>query len=346
MPKSVVELAQGNTFSRSSEGGAIADSATRVFKVILNEPNEALDIFAAIGVNIGDVYSSANPIPCVSVEGRSDGDSRLVRVITAQYRSRSGGDGQNDPGTQQPTLRPANFSTSTTLYEAPAYVWSANGSVWTPIVNPVNDRVDGVSKMEAITTIRVTQFQAFPGTTFAAYCGYINQETMSLGAYMTCQPKTVLFRGVEANPAVESFGGVLYRGFMNAYEFAYRANYVDGLGLCGWDATPIVEGFNIINSGLGNSAVDQDALVLELDGNKVKEPDQLAAGTSGKKVRAMVTINSVEGGRMQNPATQPVALNENGTPRSRNASPPVLLWRRQVQPWTNLTNLLQLRLGL
>lgn len=346
MPKLVSEIAQGNTFSRSSESGAVADSATRAFKVILDSPNEALDIFAAIGVNIGDLYSSGSPIPCVSIEGRSDGDSRLVRIITAQYRSRSGGSGSSDPGTSSPDVRPANFSTSTSLYEAPAYKWSANGTQWEPIVNPVKDQVDGITKMEAITTIRVTQFQPFPGTVHASYCGYVNQETMSLGGYMTCDPKTVMFRGVEANPAVESFGGILYRGFNNAYEFAFRANYVDGLGYCGWDVTPLVTGFNIINTGLGNASVDQEALAYEHDDERKVISSPLALIQPGKKVRAMVSIPATNKGYMQNPCASPVALNEDGTPRARTANPPVLVWRRQVQPWINLTNTLQLRLGL
>lgn len=345
MPKLVSELAQGNTFSRSSENGAVADSATRSWKIILDSPDEALDIFAAIGVNIGDVYSAGNPIPCVNIEGRADGDSRLVRIVTAQYRSRTGGDGSSDPGTQAPDIRPANFTTSTSLYEAPAYKWS-DGTNTTPIVNPAKDPIDGITRMEAITTIRVNQFQSGPGTVFAAYCGYINQETMTLGPYMTCAPKTVLFRGVEANPAVESWGGVLYRGFNNTYEFAYRANYVEGFGLCGWDVTPLVTGFNIINTGQGNSLVDQEALNWEHDDEKKVISSPLTLVKPGQKVRAMVAVPAVNKGWMQNPSSSPVALNEDGTPRARTADPPVLVWRRQVQPWTNLTNLLQLRLGL
>jgi hypothetical protein len=247
-------------------------------------------------------------------------------------------------------VRPANFSTSTSLYEAPAYVWN-DGTTTTPIVNPVGDPIDGITRMEAITTIRVTQFQAFPGTVHASYCGYVNQETMSLGGFMTCAPKTVMFRGVEANPSVETWGGLLYRGFNNVYEFAFRANYVDGLGYCGWDVTPLVTGFNIINTGHGSpSTVDQEAILWEHDEDHKVKMDGNVPSTPlypGKKVRASVVVRAGgEGAWAQNPSAQPVALNENGTPRPRTATPPVLVWRRQVQPWVNLTSTLQLRLGL
>jgi hypothetical protein len=87
MPKYITQLAQGNSFSQTAENGQGAFSATRVWKVILNTPDEALDINAATGVNIGTPYSNANPIPCVSIEGRADGESRLVRIITATYRA-------------------------------------------------------------------------------------------------------------------------------------------------------------------------------------------------------------------------------------------------------------------
>ena len=82
MPKFVTEIAQANSFSESSEGGSSAFSATRAWKVILTQPNESIDINAVTGVNIGTPYSIANPIPCISIEGRADGESRLVRIIT------------------------------------------------------------------------------------------------------------------------------------------------------------------------------------------------------------------------------------------------------------------------
>jgi hypothetical protein len=116
MPKMVSPLAQGNAFARSADGGQLADTATRAWKIILSSPDEPIDIAAAVGVQIGDPYSNSNPIPCVSIEGRADGESRLVRIVTAQYRTQVGDGGSGeDPGTQSPDVRPSNFSTSTSL---------------------------------------------------------------------------------------------------------------------------------------------------------------------------------------------------------------------------------------
>jgi hypothetical protein len=355
MPKMVSEIPQGNAFSRSAEGGQLADTATRVWKVILNSPTESLDISAAVGVQIGDPYGASNPIPCVSLEGRADGESRLVRIITAQYRTNAGGDGGGggqDPGTQSPDVRPANFSTSTTLYEMPAYIWK-RGENWEPAVNPVGDRLDGVTKFEPITTIRVTQFSDTPGTTFSAYCGYVNSETMNLGSYMSCAPRTVMFRGVEATPHVETFGSNVYRGFMNSYEFAYRANRSEAPGASGdygWDLAIPVTGFNCKAFTPNFVSVTNDNYAVPLkrddDYGPITIPLALQDGvTAGDKVRALVRIAGPNKSVLQDKSAQPIALNEDGTPRSENANPKVLIWRVTTQTPINLTSLLQLRLS-
>ena len=357
MPKLVSELAQGNQFSRSADGGQLADTATRVFKIILSTPNEAVDIMSAVNVQIGDPYSATNQIPCVSVEGRADGESRLVRIVTAQYRTSAlvdgeGGTGLPDPMLVMPDIRPANFSTSTSLYEAAAYLWVRNGN-WEPAHNPVGDLVDGVTRMEPITTIRVTQFNSFPGTVFQRYAGYVNLETMNLGSYMTCDPSTVLFRGVEAQPHVETFGNAVFSGFMNSYEFAYKANEVEAPGYAGkygWDMALPVTGFNCkaFTPNLVQTTSDNYAMPLKRDGEygPIVQPLALQDGVAvGDKVRAMVRIAGSEKTINQQPSAQPIALNEDGTPRSPNATPKVLIWRVRTQLNINLTQTLLLRLS-
>jgi hypothetical protein len=359
MPKMISELAQGNQFSRSSDGGQLADTATRVFKIILDSPGESIDIMSAVGVQIGDPYSSSNPIPCVSVEGRADGESRLVRIVTAQYRTSAmvdgeGGTGLPDPMLVMPDVRPANFSTSTSLYEAPAYYFKKIGRdvAFKPACNALGDMMDGITQMLPITTIRVTQFNFFPGTIFSGECGKINIETMNLGSYLTCKPNTVLFRGVEAQGHVETFGTVTYRGFLNSYEFAYRPNKVEipdyPADDFGWDTVIPHTGYNV-KSFTPSSTADREVFAqpLKHQGGKVVVPFVLMEGISANaKVRAMVPVHDPEdGGVRQSPSAQPVALNDDGTPRSPNSDPPVKLWRVQVQERTNLTQLLQLRLS-
>ncbi len=354
MPKMVSELMQGKSFSRSAEGGSLSDTATRTWKVILSHPGESYYLNDVIGVQIGDVLPGAdNPIPCVSIDVRADGDSRLVRLITATYKAlpgASGGESQ-DPGTYTPDVRPANFSTSTSLYEMPAYSWVRRpGNTWSPIYNSAGDLIDGLTKLEPITTIRVTQFSVNPGTAFAQYCGCINDTEMSLGPYATYERFTVMFRGVEASPHVESFGTTIYRGFMNTYEFAYRANFVDGEGNCGWDVVVPLTGWNVksYTPNLVDQTRDPFAQPLKHESMKIVTPLALPEGIqTNQKVRAMImTPEYDEGGAMQRESGLPVALNEDGTPRKVDEDTRPILWRGGVQRAVNLTGILQLRLGL
>lgn len=371
MPKLVKELPQGKAFGRSAEGGTLADTATRVWKIILNAPNEGFDISSAIGVQIGDPLDSVNQIPCVSIDVKGDGESRMVRIVTAQYRSSpmvdgEGGTGLPDPMLVMPDIRPANFSTSTSLYEMPAFAASFGRFIGEASRNPVGDPLDGLTKLEPITTIRVTQFEYQAGTRHLAFVGDINSEEMSLGNYAIFPPHTVMFRGVEANPHVETFGIVTYRGWMNTYEFAYRRNYVEGVydGLetvdaaIGWDVACVVEGYNCraFNPAAPNADDDIFGIPLATDPSTetIKDnPYSLAPGAAvDERVRAMVKIVNPQTGKiMQNPSAMPIALNNDGRPRKINMDPakgaikkPIIWWVR-VQDETDLVNVLQLRIG-
>jgi hypothetical protein len=97
----------------------------------------------------------------------------------------------------------------------------------------------------------------------------------------------------------------------------------------------------IVQGGLGNGQVEQMALALQHDEatGRVKVPHEYAAGlAAGSKARAMVPLPYPGGGFTQTPAAQPVPLNLDGTPRSRNASPPVLINRICVQPEMSFGN--------
>lgn len=370
MPKLVSEIVTGNSFGRSVEGGALADRATRAWRVILNRADEVWSIPNACGVSIGDRYSDEkdsngdyiNPTPCVSIEAKPDGESRLVWIATATYQTSAGdgGDEGEDPYSIDPDVRPANFSTSTTLYEVPAYEWGVPGVlnpnqiVFVPIVNPVGDPIDGITKMEPITTIRITQFEPQPGTRFSAYVGHINKEKLELkskadSVYLTCEPHTVLFRGVEATPHIESFGTATYRGFMNIYEFSYKRNYCKILDeVCGWDATTLVTGFNCKAINPVGAAMAWSVPLKRHPNGDVVQPLALPDGTAvGDKIRALVKVHDPVGGStQQQPSAQPIALNDDGTPRDTDAEDPkVLVWKRQVQPDIDLAAVLNLRLG-
>jgi hypothetical protein len=344
MPKLVSELAQGKSFSRSADGGQLADQATRTWKILLNAPDEAFIISDVIGVNIGDPLGSANPIPCVSLDVKADGESRLVRIVTAQYRSNPGVGG-TDPKLQEPTIRPAMYSMTTSLTEIAAWggapVTGGVSGSWVPAVNPVGDLVDGVTRLEPVVNINVDQYSASDMSQLLAYCGYVNSDPFTFSS-LSVGVHCCMLQSISSNAVVEQFGNATFRGFKVTFGFAVRAHWTltrSGFQAIGWDMAVPQTGFNIINYGLtSQSDVDPQSLTLQHEeGGKVKlngdgSPYGYAFGTQNKKVRAMVTVPASEGGWTQRPSAQPVPLNDDGTPRSPTASPRVLINRICIQP--------------
>ena len=348
MPKYVAELAQGNAFGLSSDGGGEAYKATRKWKVLLNAPSENWDIFAAVGVNIGDLYSNANPIPCVSVEAVHDGEDRMLCIVTAEYRSTpSAAPGAADPKTQEPTVRPAMYSMTTSLTEIAAWggkvVTGGSSGAMVPAVNPAGDMVDGITRLEPVVTINIDQYSSTDMSSYLGYCGYVNQTGFTFSG-LTIGTHCCMLQGITSSPVVEQFGGVTFRGFKVTFSFAVRSHWAltrEGFQAIGWDLAVPQTGFNIINSGFGTNGVDQKALVLQHENGRVKmngnAPAALAAGATGK-VRAMVTVaatNSDNDGFTQIPCAQPIPLNDDGTPRDTTVyglTQKVLVSRICIQP--------------
>lgn len=349
MPKIVSELAQGNSFGRSSDGGGAADRATRKFKVLLSSPNEAWDIFAAIGVNIGDLYSANNPIPCVSVEATHDGDSRMVCIVTAEYRSSAGAaPGAPDPKSQQPEVRPAMYSMTTSLTEISAWsgkkVTGGSSGGWAPAVNPVGDMYDGVTRLEPVVNINVEQYSVSDQSSKLGYTGYVNSDVFQFSG-LSIGVHCCMLQSVAANPVVEQFNGQTFRGFKVTFGFAVRSHWAltyEGFEPIGWDLAIPQTGMNIRNTGFGRNDVDQKALTLQHKEGKVEtnpatgDPVGLATGTNNAKMRGSVAIAAFEsGGYVQRPCAQPIALNDDGTPRNVDVFPnatKVIINRVCLQP--------------
>lgn len=360
MPKLISEIHAGGVNEKSSDGGALAQSHVRNWRIVLDNPNESYDVQQAVGVKIGDAHPTNPQVPCISISERPDGESRMVRLVTATYRTTPGTDNQEDPNSQPPDVRPARYSITSSLIEVPATQWRVvnpgmanvlvipengfnffdpavpfgnpnalvGGELGDPefVLNPVGDRIDGVTKLVPIINITIEQFDSTP-TRNLDDSGKVNSDDfLFLGLEVV--RFTCMLRNISVRPVVETFGDRLYRGFIRTYDFAIKT--------CGgWLVDQLLEGFNIINDGLNNPNVDQDVIALEHDPNteQVKtNPLQLAAGTQGKKVRASVLIAGRRGGKVQRPSAQPVALNSNGTPRPRSANPPVLRRLYLTQP--------------
>jgi hypothetical protein len=330
MPRLVSELAQGNAFGRSSDGGGAADHATRKFKVILNAPSENWDIFTTVGVNIGDLYSAANPIPCVSVEAVHDGDSRVVCIVTAEYRSSPGADPTApDPKSQDPQVRPAMYSMTTSLTEIAAWsgkkVEGGSSGSWAAAVNPVGDMYDGVTRLEPVVNINIEQYSYSDQSSQLGYTGYVNSDPFQFSG-LSVGVHCCMLQSVASNPVVEQFNGVTFRGFKVTFGFAVRSHWAltyEGFQAIGWDIALPQTGINIRNTGFGRNDVDQKALTLQHKEGKVEmnaggtTPVGLATGTANAKMRGSVAIAAFEsGGYLQRPCAQPIALNDDGTPRN------------------------------
>lgn len=381
MPKGVSEISQGNQFSRSANEGQLADAATRTFRIILNTPDEVFDIQQTCQVFVGDQHPVNTNLFCASFDCKYEGDTRVVLVATFNYQSAASqadstasgggpsGGGGGGSRTQAPNIRPANWSISTELIEAPATHWTlrVGQAAWggaTKPVNPARDPYEGISTLIPIVNIKVTQFVMGGGfgdpTAHAAYVGSVNSTQMQIGS-LVAEPHTLMFRGLSSTPVVESFASYIYRGWNVEYTFALKnqksivsfaggdpANDENEINL-GWDAAIIVEGRNVIcfnpQAPLAWQYTDGQPLKVGddknvLDVNDKKLPEGLAPGD---KAPAMVKIQGFGSrGYAQAPAAEPVAINLDGTPRLPSAQPIVRAY--QLYPAIDMISVLNLRL--
>jgi hypothetical protein len=369
MPKLVSEISAGHQFQRSATEGVLADSQTRVFRILLSQAGEVVDPQVHCEIKIGDPHPVNTNVYCVSWDIKFDGDSRMVMLATFNYQSTpASSQDSNDRNQEPPDLRPANWSTSASLIEVPAKSWRRvpqNGAATDPepAVNPAGDMYDGVSRFEAIVTINIEQFETSDPTRHVLYAGCVNEDELTIGS-LTCPPGSVMFRGVQCKPHVESWGDDpaanagpgKYRGWMCNYEFAFRQNYVEGIwggqatydAAIGWDVAVPVTGFSV-KCLLNAQDVEKAGMPLKHKSGKIENwpngaalPDGVAAG---QKARSMVLVHEYEnGGASQLPSAQPIPLNMDGSPRSADANPKVLVVRRRPNPQINFINTFQLRL--
>ena len=343
MPKLVSEISSGHQFSRSSDAGLLSDSQTRVFRVLLNNPGEVVDPSVACEIKIGDPHPINTNIYCTSYDIKFEGESRTVFLCTFQYQSTAGSDSTgDDPKSQPPDIRVANWSISTSLIEVPVTKWrEVDGqNVAGPLKdahNPVGDLYEGITTLKTVVTFVFEQFDSAPPSRWAGSAGDVNGEQVNFPG-LTCEPRTLLFRGASGKPAVEFWGDQLYRGWNTSYEFAYREDT--------WDIRIPQSGFNIFNTPFGsvNGAqgqnVEAGSLLLKHSSGKIKGwPNAIepADGTGAEKTRAMVLVYEYEtGGASQLPSAQPIPLNDDGSPRWSGADPKVLVKRYSVYEWSQL----------
>lgn len=321
MPEAVSEITSGTQASRTSENGRVTDSQIRAYKVLLSAPTEVIDIQRTCGVFIGNRHPYNTNLLCRSFDAKYDGDSRMVLICTFQYGTTPASDG-NDRNEMPPSVRPANYTTSTTLVEVPAREWyeinsSGNTGARVPATNPVGDMYDGVSYMMGMMTINIEQYEPYDPARHVELAGCVNADTLYIGS-LNCGPRTVMFRGVSFKPTVEAWGDNVFRGWMATYEFLYRQDT--------WDMRIPQTGFNVkAFAPPGGGGVDVYGQPLKHVNGKIVPalmlPEQI---NPNDKVRAMVKVFEYEnGGASQLPSAQPVALTDEGYPRDP-ALPPII----------------------
>lgn len=384
MPRLISEIASGQQFSRSATEGKLTDSQVRTFRILLNQPGEAVDVQEACGITIGARHPANTNIYCVSWDAKFDGDSRTVIVATFNYQSTASSSGE-DRNDQPPELRPANWSTSTSLIEVPAKTWTkyntklvdnpnydpekaagpgnpshiaeATKVASSPATNPAGDFYDGVSRFEAIVTILIEQFEEEDPTRHCLLAGSVNENEERVGS-LICFPGSLMFRGVQARPTVEAWGNSIRRGWTATYEFAFRRNHVEGLWSqeqqkeiaadIGWDIAVPQTGFNV-KCFINSSDVEKAGMPLKHKDGRIegwKDSVQLPTNvTSGQKARGMVLVHEYEnGGASQLPCAQPIPLNDDGSPRSDTANPKVKVHRYRLNEMVDFKPTFKLKL--
>lgn len=366
MPKMVSEITQGASFEFSSEDQNTSAQDVRVFRIIKSDPTEFIDLPAVCQAPVGGEHPRNPGLYCTNFSGAYEGESRMVILATFNYRtkpSQAASNGGDDPNSQPPELRPANWYTTSSIIEVPAQTWqwasNTNGQlgIGTATVNPVGDLYEVVVKPTPIITLHIEQWESTDPTRHNLHAGKTNQDEKTVGS-LVMKRRTLMFRGVQSRPATESWGGFLYRGWQCSYEFLYKPNLTTyytassetsssvqlALDYVGWDVLQPLSGFNVkaFNPGAQLAWKDPYGQPLKTDEEtgEIKEPLALPDKPPiavGDKVRAQVKIGLKGGYTGQRPSAQPIPLNPDGTPRAEAENPKVVVFRYKVTEEINFS---------
>lgn len=360
------ELATGSG-SREYNNGISADTYVRRFKFIKATPNESYSVPDTAGIYIGSPFPVDSTVTCVSYSDEPEGSSRLVRNFTFTYKSipatstsgSSGGGGGQSP----PNVQPPNLTFNFDVDRVATFAWfpdpAGAPNTYEPAVDKAGEPIDGLTKPQASGTIQVKQFVTFDPAGSAGWVGYLNDRTITWGSF-SAAPRTLMFKGFNANPTVKSWGSVVYRGWDVTFSFSYRENRQwissseeDGVGgyvNIGWDKAVPLTARNIKNSVAKTSKVEGSRLALQHDANNMLLRDgtgdaglngyywatdpRTGAKAIGTFTRAMQVVPAPAGGFRQIPCNEPVAVNLDGSPRTIGMWP--IIYRRGDAPETNL----------
>lgn len=363
------ELATG-TSSRDGRGGTVADTYVRKFKFVKSQPNEAYSVPGVTGISIGSPLPGDPSVTCVAVDDSPMGDSRLVRELTFTYKTVAATQGTQQQQ-QPPDVRPPNISFQFGVDYVATQSWQPNPvgapNGYSMAVTPLAEPITGLEKPQGTATIRVKQFVVFDPAGYSGEVGTVNSTNVTFGSFQAI-PRTLLFRGFDAQPTVESWGEYTYSGWTCTYEFAYRENWQlinvnesnDAAQVAtniGWDkAVPLTSRNVLCSTNAGAGFIDP--LAFPLEHNKAGSIKVVPGGPvfglysfasdpngngdlAGTIARAMTVIPAAKGGFTQVPASEPIPINLDGSPRSRTIFP--IVFRRGFHRQIDFVNVLGLR---
>lgn len=345
------ELATGKS-SRDASNKQSTDTYTKVYKFIKSTPTENYVVPTVLGYGVGAILNGTDAV-CVSVSDEPEGESRLVRIFTTTFKTPPVTGGSNSQE-QPPNVRPPNVTFQFGTETIASATWLVNpvaNGLMSPAMDPNGNPIDNVTKPCPNGVIRVTQFVTNDPGFYQQYVGCVNDGIVEFGTFGAIA-RTLLFKGINATPAVESFGDYTYSGWNVTYEFAYRENIQQVCTgtdtnptladvVIGWDmAVPQTSrqvhatmAKNAIVDPLGMPLLHVNGAVQHVQGGPVAGKYDYARNSDGdsvqfKRVRAMVTVPSPNGGFAQIPSSEPIPVNDDGSPRLRTLVPPVLVYRR------------------
>lgn len=281
---------------------------TRTWKVVKATRNESYNVPALIGVDTGSQWPGGGEVYCTNITDSPDGDSMMVRIITATYASPAnaagggggggggksgGGSSSRQPGRdigQAPNVRPAvvTIDSSYEMTSEPAWYHRPGVSADRVIATqPTGELVSDLTMPQPTATITVAYFTTnlSPVASFAvARCGYVNSVDWTVQGKIFA-PRTVMLRSVSARPCTEEWGGTTYKGTNWTYTFAWRQNYqyvldtldADGVATSdsqtaldiGWDIAVPLRGMNCKQEMSATYPCDPFAINLLRDENGI-----------------------------------------------------------------------------
>ena len=380
------EMATGTAGKSVSDGTGSALQYTRSWKLVKSSRNEAYDVPATVGVDIGSQLPGVSGVYCTNLTDNPEGDSLMVRRITATYSSpKNNGRRPNQDLGVAPWLR-----SSVTTMDAASESIAAQQYIMDPLaaagteaskrslaVQPTGELIDGLTRPDPTIRFQISQFETSDPTAKAQYISGLNSLAVTIGG-VVFPPRTLILNGISSRPQTESYAGTETSGWTVTYSVAYRrntqrvlVNIDSATGVAtddamldvdiGWDIAVPLRGLNCINfyDDAVNAGYPVDPFALSLltgedgvvlggligtdpaaecgpirvliDGTEKSayfagtEFDNLD-GTSPKAdsvttekqiCRAMVTNPTTAGGLSQKPASSPIPLNPDGSPRGR-----------------------------